>query len=107
MRKLLSDRESALQSEAVRLRSRLAQVEQELEQLAMEDPKEWTIEELPLNVRPYNCLRSVGIETVGDLCQLSRCELRRIKNLGSKSLLEIEQMVADCGLALASVGSQP
>lgn len=49
-----------------------------------------TIEELDLPTRIVNALRNGGIETVGDLLQISRKELMKIKNLGSKSMGVVE-----------------
>src|SRR5947208_11803074 len=43
------------------------------------------IEELELGVRSYNCLKRVGIETIGDLTSKSDGELVAIPNFGRKS----------------------
>src|SRR4051795_278624 len=43
------------------------------------------IEELELGVRSYNCLKRVGIETIGDLVMKSENELATIPNFGKKS----------------------
>jgi DNA-directed RNA polymerase subunit alpha len=40
------------------------------------------IEELELGVRSYNCLKRVGIETIGDLTSKSEAELAAIPNFG-------------------------
>ena len=42
------------------------------------------IEELELGVRSYNCLKRVGIETIGDLVTMSENELGAIPNFGKK-----------------------
>src|SRR5213595_4237669 len=44
------------------------------------------IEELELGVRSYNCLKRVGIETIGDLVTKSENELAAIPNFGKKSI---------------------
>jgi len=43
------------------------------------------IEELELGVRSYNCLKRVGIETIGDLVMKTEGELAAIPNFGKKS----------------------
>src|SRR5437667_819064 len=44
------------------------------------------IEELELGVRSYNCLKRVGIETIGDLVSKTETELGTIPNFGKKPL---------------------
>ncbi len=51
-----------------------------------------SIEDLELNVRTYNCLKRVGIATLGELVQLmekGRGEMLAIRNFGEKSLDEL------------------
>lgn len=47
------------------------------------------IEDLELSVRSYTCLKKAGILTVEQLKRLSADELRRIRNMGRKSVAEI------------------
>src|SRR5918911_726656 len=47
------------------------------------------IEELELGVRSYNCLKRVGIETIGDLVSKTENELAAIPNFGKKSIEEV------------------
>src|SRR6187399_3198736 len=49
------------------------------------------IEELELGVRSYNCLKRVGIETIGDLVSKSENELASIPNFGRKSIEEVKE----------------
>ncbi|MDD2371781.1 MAG: DNA-directed RNA polymerase subunit alpha [Firmicutes bacterium] len=56
------------------------------------------LEELDLSVRPYNCLKRAGINTVGDLVNLTELEVMRVRNLGKKSLDEIHAKVIELGL---------
>ena len=49
------------------------------------------IEELELGVRSYNCLKRVGIETIGDLVSKSENELAAIPNFGKKSIEEVKR----------------
>ncbi len=53
------------------------------------------IEELELGVRSYNCLKRVGIETIGDLVSKSENELAAIPNFGKKSIEEVKETLAD------------
>src|ERR671933_2858548 len=58
------------------------------------------IEELELGVRSYNCLKRVGIETIGDLVTKTENELAGIPNFGKKSVEEVKETLAAHGLTL-------
>src|SRR5687768_5347767 len=58
------------------------------------------IEELELGVRSYNCLKRVGIETIGDLVTKSESELAAIPNFGKKSIEEVKETLQAHGLGL-------
>ncbi len=58
------------------------------------------IEELELGVRSYNCLKRVGIETIGDLVSKTEGELASIPNFGRKSIEEVKETLATHGLTL-------
>src|SRR5689334_23945471 len=58
------------------------------------------IEELELGVRSYNCLKRVGIETIGDLVMKTEQELAAIPNFGKKSIEEVRETLAQHGLHL-------
>jgi DNA-directed RNA polymerase subunit alpha len=58
------------------------------------------IEELELGVRSYNCLKRVGIETIGDLVTKSENELAAIPNFGKKSIEEVSETLQAHGLSL-------
>src|SRR6266508_632627 len=58
------------------------------------------IEELELGVRSYNCLKRVGIETIGDLVVKTEAELAAIPNFGKKSVEEVKETLAGHGLTL-------
>jgi len=47
------------------------------------------IEEIPISVRAYNCLKRAQINTINDLVNYSREELLEIKNFGRKSVDEV------------------
>jgi DNA-directed RNA polymerase subunit alpha len=58
------------------------------------------IEELELGVRSYNCLKRVGIETIGDLVSKTENELAAIPNFGKKSIEEVKETLGTHGLTL-------
>ena len=58
------------------------------------------IEELELGVRSYNCLKRVGIETIGDLVTKTENELAAIPNFGKKSIEEVKETLQAHGLNL-------
>lgn len=57
------------------------------------------IEELELSVRASNGLKRANINTVGDLVEKTREEMGKIRNLGQKSLDEIEAKLRELGLS--------
>ncbi|MGI6189212.1 MAG: DNA-directed RNA polymerase subunit alpha [Caldicoprobacteraceae bacterium] len=61
---------------------------------------EMTIEELDLSVRSYNCLKRAGINTVEELTQRTAEDMMKVRNLGKKSLEEVQQKLAALGLSL-------
>ena len=65
-----------------------------------------TIEELDLSVRSFNCLKRANINTVEDLISKTQDEMIKVRNLGRKSLEEVEHKLAQLGLSLASDDNQ-
>ena len=61
---------------------------------------EMTIEELDLSVRAYNCLKRAGINTVAELVQRNQEDMMKVRNLGRKSLEEVEQKLEVLNLSL-------
>lgn len=61
---------------------------------------EMTIEELDLSVRSYNCLKRAGINTVQELTERSMDDMMKVRNLGKKSLEEVEQKLQALNLNL-------
>ncbi|MCQ2453313.1 MAG: DNA-directed RNA polymerase subunit alpha [Clostridia bacterium] len=61
---------------------------------------EMTIEELDLSVRAYNCLKRAAINTVSELVQRNQDDMMKVRNLGKKSLEEVEQKLQALGLSL-------
>jgi DNA-directed RNA polymerase subunit alpha len=60
---------------------------------------EMSIEELELSVRASNGLKRANINTVGDLIEKTREEMSKIRNLGQKSLEEIEKKLKELELS--------
>ena len=56
-----------------------------------------TIEELDLSVRSFNCLKRANINTVEDLTNKTEEEMIKVRNLGRKSLEEVEHKLAMMG----------
>jgi DNA-directed RNA polymerase subunit alpha len=61
---------------------------------------EMTIEELDLSVRSYNCLKRAGINTVQELCSKTEEEMMKVRNLGRKSLEEVQEKLSELNLSL-------
>lgn len=57
-----------------------------------------SIEDMNLSVRSFNCLKRAGIQTVQQLIDKPRSEVEKIKNLGRKSLREIQKKLLEYGL---------
>lgn len=63
---------------------------------------EMSIEELDLSVRSYNCLKRAGINTVQELANKSEQEMIKVRNLGRKSLEEVQKKLEDLKLGFKS-----
>ncbi len=61
---------------------------------------EMTIEELDLSVRSFNCLKRANINTVEELTQKTEEDMMKVRNLGKKSLEEVQQKLDSLGLNL-------
>ncbi|WP_085520735.1 DNA-directed RNA polymerase subunit alpha [Tuberibacillus sp. Marseille-P3662] len=77
-----------------------AEIMVEKEEDQKEKVLEMTIEELDLSVRSYNCLKRAGINTVQELAQKSEEDMMKVRNLGRKSLEEVQEKLAELGLGL-------
>jgi len=77
-----------------------AEIMVEKEEDKKEKVLEMTIEELDLSVRSYNCLKRAGINTVQELTMKSEEDMMKVRNLGRKSLEEVQEKLAELGLSL-------
>ena len=66
---------------------------------------EMTIEELDLSVRSFNCLKRANINNVEDLISRTGEDMMKVRNMGRKSLEEVQNKLAMMGLSLASEDS--
>ncbi|HZK54158.1 MAG TPA: DNA-directed RNA polymerase subunit alpha [Desulfosporosinus sp.] len=68
-----------------------------------EEPKpkilDMGIEDLNLSVRAYNGLKRAGVNTLEDLTQKTEEDMSKMRNLGSKSLEEVEFKLKEFGLS--------
>lgn len=58
-----------------------------------------SIEDIDLTVRAYNCLKRAGINTVSELTQRTKEDMMKVRNLGRKSLEEVEAKLNAMGLS--------
>ena len=61
------------------------------------------VEALGFSQRSANCLTREGVDTVGKLLERSHEDLLRLRNLGKKSIVEIEERLEELGLKLSDV----
>ncbi|MCR4443136.1 MAG: DNA-directed RNA polymerase subunit alpha [Peptococcaceae bacterium] len=86
----------------ISLTDRIGDVEIMVEKEEEERDKilDMSIEELDLSVRSYNCLKRAGINTVGELIMKTEEDMMKVRNLGKKSLEEVDEKLAALGLSL-------
>ena len=60
------------------------------------------IEALGLSVRAYNCLKRAGINTVRELSKMTSDDLAKVKNMGRKTIEEIEGIIVSLIIEAAS-----
>ncbi|MEO1434839.1 MAG: DNA-directed RNA polymerase subunit alpha [Bacteroidota bacterium] len=54
-----------------------------------------SLEDLDLSVRAYNCLKAAKINTLAEVVKYDTHELLKFRNFGKKSLVEIEELLAE------------
>jgi len=52
------------------------------------------LNDLELSCRAENCFRNEGLETAGEIADMSDRELLRVPNFGKKSLKEVRELLA-------------
>ena len=101
-RKELSDNEvlrnqvNYLQSELDKIRNITPEQREEADK--KRSVMETSIDELDLSVRSYICCKRAGINTLGDLSMKTLNDMYHVRNLGRRSLQEIEKKMAEYGL---------
>ncbi len=65
------------------------------------------ISDFELSVRSRNCLKKMGITTLGDLLRITETELLSYKNFGETSLVEIKKILDSRGLTLGMAIEEP
>ena len=65
-----------------------------------DDTPAFTIEDLELSVRAYNCLKRASINSMAELLKKSEHDLLNIKNFGKKSSDEVIEKLHQLGLDL-------
>jgi DNA-directed RNA polymerase subunit alpha len=60
-----------------------------------------SIEELELSIRVINALKKGGFSTLGDFQGKSRSELEKVRNLGSKSIDQIQSQLKEKGIEIS------
>ena len=80
--------------------AKTAEVMIEKEDNEKEKVLEMSIDELELSVRSYNCLKRAGINTVEELCNKTSDDMKKVRNLGRKSLEEVLAKLKELGLQL-------
>ena len=61
-----------------------------------------TIADLDLSVRSFNCLKRAGVHTVQDLKDKTPEEMIKVRNLGKKSLEEVEEKLRSLGFSFSA-----
>ena len=77
--------------------ARTAEVMVEKEDDEKEKVLEMSIDELELSVRSYNCLKRAGINTVEELINKTPEDMMKVRNLGRKSLEEVQAKISELG----------
>ncbi len=77
--------------------ARTAEVMVEKEDDEKEKVLEMSIDELELSVRSYNCLKRAGINTVEELINKTPEDMMKVRNLGRKSLEEVQSKINELG----------
>jgi len=77
--------------------------DQERQQDRRNQVLEIPVTDFELSVRSRNCLKSMGLNTLGDLMRVTEADLLNYKNFGETSLREIKVILAQKGLRLGQL----
>ena len=80
--------------------ARSVEVMTEKESNEKEKALEMSIDELELSVRSYNCLKRANINTVEELTSKTIEDMMKVRNLGRKSMEEVQEKLKELGLSL-------
>lgn len=69
------------------------------EKVKEEAQENYSVEDLDLSVRSYNCLKRAGIANVLELTQKTEAEMMKVRNLGKKSIKEVKDKLEEKGLS--------
>jgi len=75
----------------------------EVQGISLEKYNNVLLEELNLSVRPYNSLKRAGIDTLAHLLERSKEGLPVLPGMGAKSREEVEQVLANLSVSVASL----
>lgn len=76
------------------------------EKVKEETQENYSVEDLDLSVRSYNCLKRAGIANVLELTQKTEAEMMKVRNLGKKSLKEVKDKLEEKGLSFKESKSE-
>ncbi len=68
------------------------------ESLHMRQLLKTRLTDMDLSVRALNCLKAAEVDTLGDLVSFNKSDLMKFRNIGKKSLTELEELVVTKGL---------
>jgi len=80
--------------------SRQRKKEKNLELMEIHSPDASLTDIEGISIRTYNCLHRSGVETLGDLEQLTMEDLLQVRNLGKKGVLEVLKLLEDNGMTI-------
>ncbi len=93
--------QNKLLEKAIKLYAKEEITKDQLEEMAKKvDVNNVSIDELDLSVRSYNCLKRRGIDTLGELLEITYAELSQVRNLGAKSREEVMRKLQGLNLTL-------
>ncbi len=90
---LFSDEKITLDSD-----EKFANEEFDEEVLHMRQLLKTKLVDMDLSVRALNCLKAADVDTLGDLVTYNRNDLLKFRNLGKKSLTELDDLLDNMGL---------